>query len=169
MSQADSRNTTNLSRRRMLGGLGRTAVAGAVALAPLMVVAPTSTSAAPVVDLTPLSRRPLTPAEYLAEMRAIGCRPVAALHNGKPLSAAVIEYGPDDATEFFERAQRRLLIQSRVSVSGDDFWERTSAYLHDQGLSEEVYPQRGREERDRRRAERLAPGAPWLKRCPPMA
>jgi hypothetical protein len=83
-------------------------------------------------------------------MQAIGWRVVASLHDGEPVH--VLEYGPADTTAYRKSARRAGLIQSRASKSGPDFWAKTSLYLHDQGLSEEVYPQRGRAERDRVKA-----------------
>lgn len=132
------------SRRTFLARFGRTAAVGAAALTPLAVM-----SAAPV----PIQQMPIAPAKYLTEMQSAGWRAVASLHDGKPVH--VIEYCPKDPTAIVGSSSAIARIRSRASKSGPDFWARTSLYLHSQGLSEEMYPLRGQNERERRAAARI--------------
>src|SRR5689334_26575 len=116
-----SRHSTALRRAQMT--LSRRWFLRAVGPAAATVVSSPAVAAA--------DDQPLTSAEYLSEMRAIGWRPVAMCFGGKPVH--VIEYGPKDA-----RSIGGMLpfwaIQKRVGSSGSDFWKRTSAYLFEQGL-----------------------------------
>ena len=105
--------------------------AGAPAAAIGVAAAPSAPALSPPLPL------PLTPAEYLAELHAIGWRAVAMCFDGMPRHC--IEYGPEDWRQRTPENQYAFaLIQRRVSKSGDDFWKRTSRYLFDLGLREEV-------------------------------
>ncbi|MGO9698124.1 MAG: hypothetical protein ACLPX7_02545 [Xanthobacteraceae bacterium] len=94
-------------------------------------------AAAPALAAPTAETDPFTPAEYLNEMQAIGWRAVAACWHGNPQS--VIEYGPrDERHGSIENRIAFMRIQARVPAG--DFWRRTSRYLFDLGLREEVGP-----------------------------
>ncbi len=101
---------------------------------------PAVIASAPVASATPARAAPtvpLTPAEYLTEMRAIGWSAVALCRRGEPVH--VSERMPADETKYTPENQFAFaLIQRRVSVSGADFWKRTSVYLFSLGLREDL-------------------------------
>jgi hypothetical protein len=102
-------------------------------------LAPAVIASAPVASATPATAPtgPLTPAEYLAEMRAIGWSAVALCWRGKPVH--VCEYQPPDERKYTPENQFAFgLIQRRVGKSGDDFWKRTSVYLFSLGLRRDL-------------------------------
>jgi len=103
-------------------------------------LAPAVIASVPAVSATPASAAPtgpLTPAEYLAEMRAIGWSAVALCRRGAPVH--VCEYQPADERKYTAENQFAFrLIQRRVSESGADFWKRTSVYLFSLGLREDL-------------------------------
>jgi hypothetical protein len=75
---------------------------------------------------------PFTPAQYLAAMNAIGWRAVASCHDGVPVH--VIEYAPEGHSNISDF----WAIQQRIDNSSGEFWKRTSRFLYDQGLREEM-------------------------------
>ena len=103
-------------------------------------LAPAVIASVPAASATPARAAPtgpLTPAEYLAEMRAIGWSAVALCRRGAPVH--VCEYEPADESKYTpENRFAFALIQRRVSKSGDDFWKRTSVYLFSLGLREDL-------------------------------
>lgn len=110
--------------------------------------AATAAAVAPVSKALPASTLPLTsPAEYLAEMRAIGWSPVASVYRGEPQH--VIEYGPEDEFEFDNSWSAFARLQWRIDPDSLDFWPRVSRYLFDLGLREDVGPGRSRKARAR--------------------
>jgi hypothetical protein len=119
-----------MDRRSFLWGSARVAAA-TIATAPVSAAIP-----APIVP-----SGPLTPAEYLREMQAIGWRPVASVLRGKPQH--VIEYGPTDSRRgTIENQIAFLNVQNRRPDHSlePDFWKHTSQYLYDLGLREDVGP-----------------------------
>lgn len=107
------------SRRSFLGRLAG-ALAGATAVN-VGAIAATSPAAEAATD-------PITPAEWLAEMRQLGWTAKTVVCGGLPLG--VYEYGPDGRRDWAARA--RLL--DRVSQSGPDFYRRAARHLFELGL-----------------------------------
>jgi len=75
---------------------------------------------------------PISPVEYLAEMKAIGWYVVVATHRGEPSGlfehATHDVYTVEDMLPFWR-------IQKRCGKSGRDFYRRVARYLFDRGHS----------------------------------
>jgi hypothetical protein len=112
----------HLSRRSVLTGLA--------ALAPASIAL--AAHAAPDPD------RPITPAEYLAEMEANGWRPATDSVRGEP--RGVFEYCVRHKLPTREDMNFLYDINCRANRSGDDFYKRTARYLFEQGRIGRVWP-----------------------------
>ena len=86
----------------------------------------------------PDPNRPITPAEYLAEMEANGWRPITHSVRGKP--RGVFEYCVRHKRPTREDMDLLYGINCRVNRSGDDFYKRTAQHLFEQGRIGRVWP-----------------------------
>jgi hypothetical protein len=119
------------SRRSILNRL-----AGALASTPVVVSAALSPSPARAAR-QPL-KGPITPDQYIAEMKAIGWEPYTidqTLSSGKVLALnGTFETHPDDYYPTDDQHLRRHQLQRAVGVSGIDFYERTGSRLRELGM-----------------------------------
>jgi hypothetical protein len=114
------------SRRSILGRL-----AGALASAPVAVAA-----IAPAPPRQPL-KGPITPDQYIEEMRAIGWEPYTiaqTLPSGRTVAMGTYETAPSDYFPTDEQSMRRHQLIRAIGESGIDFYARTGARLFELGM-----------------------------------
>lgn len=121
--------TDRLSRRCFLGG----AAASAVAAIPVATLA-----------LTGDDTRPITPAEYLAEMESHGWHPVTGVVSGRP--SGVFEHCLNKPPTVEDMAfHRRITGRVFAGFAGDERdyasrYERIAEYLFEQGRIDSPWP-----------------------------